>query len=319
MESGHLKQRGRHTPVGAETLPYTTDSTSGGRNHGAKYSIHTLNARGEGSSSKTYGAYPAVASTVQRDSGGIGSSHGDNTDFSAISLADGISGILRSRDLVAVVVLTLFSLMTRLYRIGRSNKKLWDESHFCSNFGPKYLNRTYYHDVHPPLAKMLVALAQTLAGFNGSYDLKNASKYPDHIDYTTMRVQIAMYGIALVPLAYLTCLQLRMSRPMSILAASFVLLDNAICVMSRLVLLDGQLLFFTALTLLSAATFKNVDKYGEPFSYRWWAWLMMTGFSLGCAMSSKWVGLFCVILVGIVTVEDLFRKFCDRIPLEDYT
>ncbi|KAJ2348610.1 hypothetical protein GGH92_002773, partial [Coemansia sp. RSA 2673] len=59
MESGHLKQRGRHTPVGAETLPYTTDSTSGGRNHGAKYSIHTLNARGEGSSSKTYGAYPA--------------------------------------------------------------------------------------------------------------------------------------------------------------------------------------------------------------------------------------------------------------------
>ncbi|KAJ2060589.1 Protein O-mannosyltransferase 2 [Coemansia sp. S146] len=320
MESSHLKQRGRHTPGSAETLPFTTDDTAGDRNHGAKYSSHMLNDRGEGSLSKTYGAYPAaVVSTAQRDSGSISNTHGDITDFSAVSLAGGISGIMRSRDLVTVVVLTLFSLMTRLYRIGRSNKRVWDESHFLSTFAPKYLNHTYYHDVHPPLAKMLVALAETLAGFNGSYDFKQSNKFPDHINYTMMRVQIAMYGIALVPLAYLTCLQLRMSRPMAILAASFVLFDNAICVMSRFVLLDAQLLFFTALTVFSAATFQNVDKYGQPFSYRWWAWMMMTGLSLGCAMSSKWVGLFCVILVGIVTAESLFRKFCDRIPWDDYT
>ncbi|KAJ2828345.1 Protein O-mannosyltransferase 2 [Coemansia furcata] len=317
MESRNLKQRGRHSPGSPETLPFKADDVPGEHSRGAKYTVDTLDADGEGASSKTYGAYPIV-STVQRDDGGTGNNDKSITDFSAVSLAAGIQGIMRSQDLITVMVLTVLSLMTRLYRIGRSNRILWDESHFSSTYAPKYLNHTFYHDVHPPLAKMLVALAQVVAGFNGS-DLKQSNKYPEYVNYTMMRVQIAMYGVALVPLAYLTCLQLRLSRPMAILAASFVLFDNAICVMSRFVLLDAQLLFFTALTLFSAATFQNVNKYAEPFSHRWWAWLSMTGFSLGCVMSSKWVGLFCVILVGIVTAEDLFRKFCDRIPWEDYT
>ncbi|KAJ1671325.1 Protein O-mannosyltransferase 2 [Coemansia sp. RSA 1836] len=318
MESRILKQRGRHNPDSEGTLPFTADEVSSEHGHGAKYASHALRVHSEGASPRSYGAYP-VASTAQRDNGSSSASDDHITDFAAASLSSGISGIMRSRDLVNVLVLTMLSLMTRLYRIGRSNRISWDERHFNTNFGPKYLNHTFYHDVHPPLAKMLVALAQTMAGFNGSYDFKPHSKYPDHVNYTSMRVQIAMYGIALVPLAYLTCLQLRMSRPMAVLAASFILFDNAVCVMSRFVLLDGQLLFFTALTLLSAATFQNVSKYAEPFSRRWWTWLMMTGFSLGCVISSKWIGLFCVILVGIATIDDLFRKFCERIPWEDYT
>ncbi|KAJ2488644.1 Protein O-mannosyltransferase 2 [Coemansia sp. RSA 2050] len=316
MESRILKQRGRHNAGSANTLQFTADYAAGEPNNDGKHSAHAMSAHGEGSSSKTYGAYP-VGPTAQRDNGGIGNSYETVTDFSAASFSEGILGIMRSKDLVTVMVLTLLSMMTRLYRIGRSNRISWDESHF-TYFGAKYLNHSFYHDVHPPLAKMLVALAQTLAGFNGSYDLKSNRNYPDFMNYTLMRVQISMYGIALVPLAYLTCLQLRMSRPMATLAATFVLFDNAICVMSRFILLDEQLLFFTALTLLSAATFQNISKYVEPFSSRWWVWLVMTGFSLGCVISSKWIGLFCVILVGIVTAEDLFRKFCDRVPLEDY-
>ncbi|KAJ2908352.1 Protein O-mannosyltransferase 2, partial [Coemansia aciculifera] len=314
MESRNLKQRGRHHSDDDDMLPFTVGDVADEHGHSQKYGSHALSGRGEGSLSRSYGAYP-VASTAQRDGGSMGNAGNDNnlTDFSAASWREGVLGIMRSRDLVNVLVLTLLSLMTRLYRIGRSNRISWDERHFNTNFGPKYLNHTFYHDVHPPLAKMLVALAQTMAGFNGSYDFKPHSKYPDHVNYTSMRVQVAMYGIALVPLAYLTCLQLRMSRPMAALAASFILFDNAICVMSRFVLLDGQLLFFTALTLLSAATFQNVSKHSEPFSRRWWTWLVMTGFSLGCVISSKWIGLFCVILVGIATADDLFRKFCERV------
>ncbi|KAJ2382999.1 Protein O-mannosyltransferase 2, partial [Coemansia sp. RSA 2611] len=169
MESRILKQRGRHNTSSADTLQITTDYDAGEPNTDSKYDTYALSARGEGTSSKTYGAYP-VGPTAQRDNGTMGNSYETITDFSAVSLSEGILGIMRSKDLVTVIVLTLLSMMTRLYRIGRSNRISWDESHF-TYFGGKYLNHTFYHDVHPPLAKMLVALAQTLAGFNGSYDL----------------------------------------------------------------------------------------------------------------------------------------------------
>ncbi|KAJ2141427.1 Protein O-mannosyltransferase 2 [Coemansia sp. RSA 564] len=235
---------------------------------------------------------------------------------SPLKSRDHVPNLWDHRDRLIVLALTLLSLFTRLYRIGRAKKTVWDESHF-GKFGALYVNRTFYHDVHPPAAKLLVALAEVVAGHNGTFNFKSGSAYPDYVNYTLMRVQMSLYGVALVPLAYLTCLQLNMSRSMAALAACFVLFDNALCVMSRFILLDEPLLFFTAMTLWSAVSFQRVSKYGRQFSYKWWLWLLMTGFSLGCVMSSKWIGLFSVIMVGIATVDDLFRKFCDRMSWDD--
>ncbi|KAJ2796696.1 Protein O-mannosyltransferase 2, partial [Coemansia helicoidea] len=263
-----------------------------------------------GAGGRTYGAYPAL------QAGAAAAGAAGATDFSAVALDAGVEGLLRSRDAMITAVLTLLALVTRLYRIGRRPNVSWDEAHF-GKFGAYYINGTFYHDVHPPLAKMLVALAEVVAGHNGSFRFSSGAAYPAHVNYTLMRMQMAMYGVALAPLAYLTCLHLHMSRPMAVLAACFVLFDNAICVMSRFILLDQPLLFFTALTLLSAAAFQHTSRHGRPYSRRWWAWLAMTGFSLGCVMSSKWVGLFCVIMVGVATVDDLFRKYCNRMDWED--
>ncbi|ORX73693.1 PMT-domain-containing protein [Linderina pennispora] len=238
-------------------------------------------------------------------------------DLHLFSLRDGVPGLLRSKDAAIVFLLTLASLFTRLYQIGRRPNVTWDEAHF-GKFGAYYINHTFYHDVHPPLAKMMVALAEVIAGHNGTFRFSSGKKYPEYVDYTLMRAQIAMYGVALVPLAFLTCIQFRLSRPMATLAAVFVLFDNALCVMSRFILLDEPLLFFTALTLWSASNFQNRNKHGPPYTRAWWSWLGMTGFSLGCVMSSKWVGLFCVIMVGIATAEDLVRKYCDMMPWREY-
>lgn len=61
-------------------------------------------------------------------------------------------------------------------------------------------------DVHPPLAKMLIALTGWLAGFNGNFDFKEIGK--DYLEpgvpYVAMRMFPAICGIALAPFIFLT-------------------------------------------------------------------------------------------------------------------
>lgn len=73
------------------------------------------------------------------------------------------------------------------------------------------INQTFYFDVHPPLAKMLVGLAGFLSGFDGKFDFPSGAVYPDELPYTSMRVLLALPGIALVPLAWGTALELGLS------------------------------------------------------------------------------------------------------------
>ncbi|GAA6005428.1 hypothetical protein JCM10207_002978 [Rhodosporidiobolus poonsookiae] len=209
---------------------------------------------------------------------------------------------------IPLIIYTILALFTRLYRIGANNTVVWDEAHF-GKFGAYYLNRTFYFDVHPPLGKMLVGLAGALSGFNGSYDFPSGSVYPDHVPYRAMRIMLALPGVAMVPLAWGTAVELRMTKWGRHIVTLMVLCDIAWLVISRFILLDSLLIFFTFTTVYCLACFNNQQR--RPFEEDWWIWLTMTGLSIGCVASVKWVGLFVTALVGIYTVEDLWNKFGD--------
>ncbi|SCV67340.1 BQ2448_5986 [Microbotryum intermedium] len=240
---------------------------------------------------------------------------------------------------IPLLIYTFLALFTRLYRIGANNTVVWDEAHF-GKFGAYYLNRTFFFDVHPPLGKMLVGLAGALTGFNGSYDFPSGVSYPDHVPYTAMRVLLALPGVAMVPLAWGTALELRFSRwsthivtlmyqnysgeLISIITPGA---DLAWLVISRFILLDSMLIFFTFTTVYFLACFNNTQR--RPFEEEWWFFLTMTGISIGCVASTplllsdagsvKWVGLFVTALVGIYTAEDLWNKLGDlRMPYRTY-
>jgi dolichyl-phosphate-mannose-protein mannosyltransferase len=85
--------------------------------------------------------------------------------------------------------------------------------------------------------------------------------------------------------------------------------DLALLTISRFILLDSMLLFFTALSAFCLVTFRNFRH--DPFSDGWWFWMAATGASIGCVTSIKWVGLFAIALVGLNTVQDLWEMFGD--------
>ncbi|PGH16897.1 hypothetical protein AJ80_05041 [Polytolypa hystricis UAMH7299] len=210
--------------------------------------------------------------------------------------------------IIAPLIFTALSLFTRMWRIGLSNIVTWDEAHF-GKFGSHYLKREFYFDVHPPLGKMLVGLSGYLAGYNGSFEFKSGEKYPEEVNYTFMRVFNAAFGVVCVPLAYYTARELNLRRPAVWLITLMVLFENSYATISRFILLDSMLLCFTFTTTLCWARFHRLQT--KSFSPEWFAWLVLTGLSIGCVCSVKWVGFCVTALVGLYTIEDLWNKFGD--------
>lgn len=94
------------------------------------------------------------------------------------------------------------------------------------------------------------------------------------------------------------------SLPACLVAASVVLFDNAHIGQTRLILLDASLVFFMALSVLSYIRFYKLRH--DPFSRKWWKWLLLTGVCLSCVMSIKYVGAFTFFSIGVPVVIDLW-------------
>ncbi|KAF9937285.1 hypothetical protein BGZ67_001418 [Mortierella alpina] len=216
----------------------------------------------------------------------------------------------QSRELQIVGAICFLALVVRLWHIGYPTSVVFDEVHF-GGFASKYIRGRFFMDVHPPLAKMLIALTGWLFGLNPNFDFREIGMdyLEPKVPYVAMRMLGALMGVAVVPMAFYTIKNSGHSLHASILAAVLVLFENSIVTQSRLILLDSPLIFFTAFTVLAWTNFHNQRKY--PFSDDWYIWLFLTGLGLGLAGSVKWVGLFIIATVGTSTINQLWILWGD--------
>ncbi|ESW97570.1 hypothetical protein KL918_002944 [Ogataea parapolymorpha] len=210
---------------------------------------------------------------------------------------------------VGPILLTMLGAYLRLYGLEKNPNVVWDEAHF-GKFGSQYLKHEYYHDVHPPLGKMLCGLSEYLAGFNGTienFNFESGSRYPVAFDYALVRWYGSWFGSLMVPVCYFTCKEMGYSLLTTYLISLMCCLELSYISLSKFILLDSSLLFFTATTLYCLAKLHNLRN--KEFSTQWVSWLCITGVSIGCVCSVKWVGLFVTALVGLYTVLELWLKF----------
>ncbi|KAJ2523619.1 hypothetical protein GGI11_001380 [Coemansia sp. RSA 2049] len=207
-------------------------------------------------------------------------------------------------------IIVILAAYVRLWRLSNPTSVVFDEVHF-GKFAGKYINGTYFFDVHPPLAKMMFAAVGKAAGYDGVFNFKEIGL--DYISagvpYVAMRLLPALLGLAMVPITYISLAALGHAGDACALGALLVVFENALLTQSRLILLDSALIFFTGATIMFWSLFFTESH--RPFSNRWWAYLLLTGINMGNALSCKWVGLFLVATIGVWTIKDLWEKLGD--------
>jgi dolichyl-phosphate-mannose-protein mannosyltransferase len=231
------------------------------------------------------------------------------TSYKSEGVDDNDVFLLPVSDYWIMLAMTVLSTIVRVFRIYQPSSVVFDEVHF-GGFAMKYIKGKFFMDVHPPLAKMLIALTGWLAGFDGSFDFKEIGK--DYLEpgvpYVAMRMFPAVCGIALAPFMFLTLKVLGCRTMTAVMGSGLIIFENGLLTQARLILLDSPLVAATAFTALAFNCFTNQHEQGpaKAFSTVWWFWLVMTGLGLGITASIKWVGLFTIAWVGVLTVLQLW-------------
>lgn len=192
-----------------------------------------------------------------------------------------------------LALLTFLAAVTRLTAISHPRAIVFDEVYFRET-ALRYLEGSYFFDLHPPLGKLLLAGWAKLVGVTATA----ASSDPAVV----LRVLPALAGTALVAVFYLLLRELTASRKVATFGAALVLLDNAILVESRLILIDSMLLLFgiAALTCYLAASRRTGRAH--------WILLAASGVLAGMAVSTKLTGLTAIGLIGLLWLARTVRQ-----------
>ena len=207
---------------------------------------------------------------------------------------------------VANLVMTAIAFFARFYYIWYPSEVVFDEVHF-GKFASYYLERTYFFDLHPPFAKLLIAFVGWLVGFDGKFKFTDiGDSYIDNsVPYIPLRALSAVSGTLTVPLMFSTLKECNYSIWACIVGSAIVALDNAHVAETRLILLDSTLIISIAASMYCYVKFTKLRK--APFSVDWYKWLFMTGVSLSCVISTKYVGVLTFFSIGVAVAVDLWQ------------
>lgn len=206
----------------------------------------------------------------------------------------------RVADRSCVAVLSLLSVASRFHKLSEPGRIVLDEVHF-GKFVNRYWSSHYYFDIHPPVAKLVLAGLGWLGGHDADFDFSvNGKAFERESQYVILRRASALFGAALPVLAYVQLRVWRLRPHAAAFGAGLLLFEGMHVTQARHVLLDSQLLAYQSAALLCASLMWNSKL--ESFARRVFLAVAAACFSaLGALV--KVTGLA---MVGLVVLESAF-------------
>ena len=184
----------------------------------------------------------------------------------------------RLRQILPISIITIFSLIIRIWHLNLPKGYIFDEIYYAKNANSLIEHGVELDEqggadfiVHPPLGKWLIGIGIKIFG-NNEFG---------------WRIIPALVGTACVILIYLIAQRLFNSIFLSSTAALLMALDGLALVMSRVALLDIFLMFF----ILLCCYFILINN------------LWLSGVAIGLAGASKWSGFFLIPLIIALTIN----------------
>jgi dolichyl-phosphate-mannose-protein mannosyltransferase len=188
-----------------------------------------------------------------------------------------------------LIVLIIAAFVTRLWSLFTPNAVVFDEVYFKA-FASHYLDGRYFFDIHPPLGKLLLALTALLFHLSPSAMQSGTA--------VQLRLLPAIAGALLIPTVWALLRRLGASRVFAFLGAFCVLLDGALLVESRFILVDSMLILFGVLAVYLYLVYRDTHTRMS------WLWLALSALFAGASVSTKWTGLNAIAIILVVRFWD---------------
>ena len=205
------------------------------------------------------------------------------------------------------LIVTTLAFALRFYKIWYPREVVFDEVHF-GKFASYYIQRSFFFDVHPPFAKMMIAFIGWIFGYDGTFKFDEIGmSYETHpAPFLAYRGFNAILGTLTIPVMFNTLKELNFKALTCAFGALIVAIDDAHVTETRLILLDAILIFSVACTFYCYVRFYKAQ-LKAPFSLQWHLWLHLTGLSLSFVISTKYVGVMTYGAIGIAVIVNLWQ------------
>lgn len=204
-----------------------------------------------------------------------------------------------------LIFLLAFAFLTRVYNLQSPDVYIFDEVYHAVTaklmakndirafewWNPPVEPNTAVDWLHPPLAKYTQAAGILVFGENSF----------------GWRISSAIFGTLVILMVYLLADELFDNKLIALVSALLASLDGLLLVQSRIAMNDIHVTFFIILTLYCFVRYKKTI----TFTHREWhsskGWLLATGVALGCAVASKWSGIFALVPIGLFELCQWFK------------
>ncbi len=210
------------------------------------------------------------------------------------------------KEWVLIVILLVLASVTRFLYLGHPNEVVFDEVYFAK-WVTNYYSGQFYFDIHPPLAKMMLAALAKLFGFSdvGNTNFSQIGNVYQTDFYKFLRGVESFFGVILVLAVYALGKRMFKNKWPGFFAGLLVIFDNAILVQSRFIFTDVFLLTFGVIGLYFIYRLKDHKKLNSDAFVD----LFFAALFLAASILIKWTALIFV-GVGLVAlfVDNLRSK-----------